>query len=156
MNDTFRIYSTVPSQILKQALMRGTLIASAGGALLLIAGAFLDAHVLSVYGFPIFALAILLVTYGLFPYRRLHQLTTFPDELCLTPTQLFYKRKGEIIMEIPCRWIAAARYHTLEKQPGLEVLLSMENQKEQTTLFFPYFGERKVLALLEQMELGAN
>lgn len=60
--------------------MRGTLIAGVGGGLFLGGGLYLTPETLSVWGLPLFVVAMGLMAFGLIPYRRLCRLEVNPYE----------------------------------------------------------------------------
>lgn len=133
--------------------------------MLLIAGAFIPVSLLKTWGLAILIVALLLITIGLIPYRRLTKLETSPDEIHCDDTFLFFIRKGKPIYQIPLSTIDRLEYVEKDALYGLCIWLKATEEKikvfnpeiachqhpicQGADLFFPYFSERSCKEIQE-------
>lgn len=112
MSDTIKLYSVVEASLVKQRLLRGSIPALTGIILLVLSGAFMPADQLSRWGFAILAATILLITWGLLPYRRLSYAQANPHSLELSSDGAFcYRgRRKTPILTVPFASVADIRY----------------------------------------------
>lgn len=115
-----------------------------GGALLiLIGGIFLPVGVLQICGIPIFFSGMLLIGFGLFPYRHLNRLQLKPHEIHYDGTQLLFLKQGKPFLQIKDTAIESLTYQEKKHLYGIHLRLCDGND-----FFFPYFSERTCNELL--------
>lgn len=103
--------SSIRPSLVRQAVMRGSYVSGAGGLLLLVCGAFLPMPLLKFWGFPIFLFGIALVTWGLWPYRRLKSIENNPYRIIVDDKEwLHFSGKGKPILSIPLENICKMEY----------------------------------------------
>lgn len=123
--DTITYYSTVKAEILKKSLFNGTLKATLG-LLVMFTGFFIP--------------GILLIGWGLIPYRKLKKLENNPYTLHLTESHLILQTKKRYIL--PLKEIQKIEY--IEGLP-FGILITTKER----TLFAPYFSKRTFTDLTE-------
>lgn len=154
------VKTSVNSQLKKDALLKGTLLAGLGMLVLIGGSVILTQEQLAQYGFFIFLFGIALVTYGMIPYRKLVRLEHSPDEIHVDDDHTWiYFRKGKKIAEIPQTAIESADFIAhdpdygiclqFKKKPSDKVKVCdsdahLQMDKYGCDLFLPYFTERSM------------
>ncbi|MCE5318367.1 MAG: hypothetical protein LLG04_13535 [Parachlamydia sp.] len=161
MIETLRLRTSIKPALKKALLFRGTLIATAGIALLLFAGLTLPVASLERWGLFILGIALLLITVGLLPYKRLTRLEIQPHELLLTTNQeiSFFQNR---IPRLTLIWsnIEKSAYIDHHSQYGIALWLknpdpALENTIQKCRqcygcdLFFPFFSARSYQEMIE-------
>lgn len=159
---TFR--SSIHRALKKSVLLRGTIWASIGVLLWVLAGVFLPLSVLTIWGAPILLLGGALIVVGLLPYRRLSRQENKPNELILTELDelyIFFERTGMFKVELKNietmayldddtrygigLWIKyPKKSHITLLNPHIKIDEYLKNcQKDyQCDIFLPYFSKR--------------
>lgn len=160
------VKTAVNSQLKKDALLRGSLLAGLGMLILIGGSIILTQEQLEQYGFFIFVGGIALVTFGMIPYRKLVRLENSPDEIHVNDDHAWvYYRKGKKIAEIPREAIESSDFVAhdpdygicvqLKKNPPSKVKVFMPDAQLQMNkygcdLFLPYFTERSMNQLSKE------
>jgi len=173
-NESVTIRSSIDSQVMKRALIKGTLWGGLGGLLLLIGGIFLPLQEMKIWGALLFIFSFGLITYGLLPYKRLRRLEENPDQLTMEDNWLHFLVRGKLLFSIPVEsidhleWIDSNGRDSNGNVYGIKVFLKNPLSKKviiqspkfdfakfrqdslkkyQSDLFFPYFSKRSFLSL---------
>jgi len=142
--ETIKLRSSIKPTLKRKVLMRGTLIAGLGGIILLYCGVFTPAETLEQWGMIPFLLAVILITVGLLPYRKLTRLETTPHEIVgYTNDRLDVFLKKRKRHSIPLDAIEGLHYIEKKDRYGIELYTAEGN------LFLPYFSERACRSLRE-------
>jgi hypothetical protein len=138
MNEDFlKLRTSIKPELMRKALFRGSLLGGTGVFLLVISGIFMPVPILSQWGIPIFLLAMLLIAFGMIPYRKLTRLEKSPNEIIISSDDLLtYCRKGKIIFQISLSSISSCSYIDDESVYGIKLIL-----QEGQEIFLPYFTE---------------
>jgi hypothetical protein len=145
------IRSTIPENLLKSALLRGSAIALGGCILLLLGLIFFDLSAFGLTSSLFFFVWISLLAYGLRPYRRLAHLQLKPSEIkWINDHQIVYYslvEKRKMIFQIKdikgCEFID-------NKYFGIKIILYKES--ETVDVFLPYFSRRAFKELNEWLD----
>lgn len=129
VKDTLTLRSSIHTPLLRYTLWRGTVLAVIGALLLLVGGAFIPPHQLSLWGFPIFIIGIGLITWGMLPYRQLKRLENTPNMLAVDPDWIILSVKNTPTLSIPVAVIEKVHYIEDGKNYGIGV-----NLKKPTSL----------------------
>lgn len=101
-SDSVTIYTSIKPQLKRFVLLRGTLIALAGVALIVYAGAFLGPSTLNNWGLAIFLSGAFFIALGLIPYKRVARIEEAPNKIIVTDRrQLHYYRHGKDVWTLP-------------------------------------------------------
>ena len=155
--------SSVKSSLMRFALLRGTILAGLGAAVL-IYGTFLPVKTLSVWGFPLFCLSLGMIAVGLLPYRKLRRLEMNPYEILIEDDQWWhFVAKGVCLFSIPINSVEKTEYLDEANQYGIKVFLkkpikeqikvhardfdmggfiATSRKRQKCDLFLPYFSAR--------------
>lgn len=102
--------SIIKPSLKKVALLRGTILGILGIALWLYGGIFLSTNSLTIWGWPIFIVGLLLITWGLLPYRKLTRLENNPNEIIVTDLEELYFKQGTPVFKIALENIEEMAY----------------------------------------------
>ena len=92
------LYTTIRQTTKKNLLVRGLILATLGSLLLFCMGTFASIGILSSLGFPTFVLSMVLIGWGLIPYRKYVKLETHPHQIYFEKTSLtFVSNRGNQI-----------------------------------------------------------
>lgn len=171
--ETITIRSGVLAPVMRQALMRGSLLAGIGVLSLLIGGAFLPVDLMKVWGPFLFLFGVALITWGLLPYKRLKRLEENPYTLTGEGTSwLHFSARGKALFSIPIVSIDHIDYLDQGNVYGIAVLLKepliqklvvddpnfdlgdfrrRSLKTHSCDLFLSYFSKRSFLALEEHL-----
>ena len=175
-NQVVHIYSTVRPELKKRVLLYGTAYAALGALLVLISGLFLPPFWMQYFGFPLLIIGILVIAWGLMPYKRVTRLETQPHELVVTDDQnLHYAVSGQHVLTVPLQAIERLSFCDENvdrygialdlksgmselvalKKPGTSVVsyLASMRRRYACDLFFPYFSQRSYRELTGSIEL---
>jgi hypothetical protein len=126
-----KLRSSINSDLLRFALIRGSIFAICGVVILLFAGVFLPAKELGVSGPFLVVTALLFITLGLYPYQQLKKLQTTPHEILLIDEEniLFsWKRKSALM--IPLKSIAKIEQVNKAYEYGIGIYLKNHDLSE--------------------------
>jgi len=125
---------------MRYTILKGTLIASLGGFLLVYCGGFLPPSSLSRWGIFIWTAGFALIAYGLIPYKSLLNLMTKPNEIIFDDReQMHYLSRGKHQFMVPVSLIEQISYVEGKLRYGIKLTFSREKQKN---VFLPYFSKR--------------
>ncbi len=131
--DHLKLFSVAKSKVKRYLLFRGITLGGLGMCILFVFGVWGTLSFLDVWGFPLFALAILLIAWGLIPYKRFSHLETHPHSILLEEKRLvFISNKGG-------RWSALytdihqLSYFESKRTYGLRI------ETEKSRVILPYF-----------------
>lgn len=171
--ESFILRTTISSQLMKHALFKGFAIAFLGILLALLAGVFIPSSLLQKWGWSVFLISFGLMTWGLFPYRRLSRLQLKPNQLVLTDVNhLNFYSKGTRILTLPLQSVnqmsyvddptfygIAVWFKPIPISPIVMYELTEVNKLRQygqkmggADLFFPYFNQRSYEELMTWRE----
>lgn len=125
---TLTYYSTVKADVLKKSLFWGTLKATLGLLVMFFGGPFL------------FIPGVLLIGWGLIPYRKLKKLENNPYTIHLTETHLILRTKKSTA-------ISLNEIEKMEYVDGMPFGILITTKER--TLFAPYFSKRTFTDLTE-------
>lgn len=173
IDDAPSIKTSVSSSWKSHILMRGTIMAVLGAAIMMIAGIALPPETMSNWGAILFFIGLFLIARGLLPYRRLTKLELNPDQLIVSDGTIHFLQGGRSVLRIPRRCIEAIRYVEESKLPyGLafdfQWPLPAELKEDDpyfkwmkrrrnalkyfnADLFLPYFSKRAYRTLMESL-----
>ena len=151
-----KYYSSINPSLMKKALIRSTLLGTAGVLVILVGGTILPTPQLQFWGLPIFLAGLLLISLGLIPHRRLTNLEKNPSELWFDGETLTFFRERKRIFQIPLSTIDKIEYIEDPQNYGWGIrfkrpLAPLDLKKaaslaahpfEGSDLFLPYFTER--------------
>lgn len=162
---------------MRHALMRGSLIAALGIALLVYAGAFIPAATLHIWGWLIYAFGIGLITFGLLPYRRLSRLEKKPHEIIVDDKdRLLFLLRGRKTFSVPTQSIDTIEFAPEKYMYGIAInlkrpiegkvivhdssfnmqrFMDASQKKHRCDLFLPYFTNRSCNILKEHLQIPA-
>lgn len=158
MKETLILRSSIRPRLLHKILMRGFFIALIGGLAIVLAGAFLSATFLQMWGFLIFISSLTLIALGLLPYRRLAKLASKPNEIHVLGYEMIeYYTQGQKMALIPCKAIKKMAYLENAEMRGIGIWID-PTEKESVILdpafningfhhqfdcdfFFPFFSQ---------------
>jgi len=148
------IYSSISPLLKQKALQKLLFFAVPAVFALILSAFFFTAQMHAQFGFPLFAGVLVLVTYGVKPYRKFCQLEVKPHKLGIDKEHLKFFSKGKLTLEIPVKHIEQLKYvenhslygialylkpfHSLNKDLSSWELQSQKHAKG-CSLFFPYF-----------------
>jgi hypothetical protein len=146
---TLTYYSSVTPFLKHQALKKLLLLAAPGALFLVISALFIQSQSI---GFIIFCSCLLMITWGLVPYRKIIQLERTPHKIFITKDTLAFFMKGREMFQIPTKDITKAEYQDDLKLYGIKAFLKdssslprshlgwhQQSKKIGCDLFFPYF-----------------
>ena len=163
------VRSCIKPTLKRRQLLKATLIAGSGVALLALTGSFVPPDYLRFLGWPLLFIGGALIAWGMVPYRRLCRKEDCPDELHVVNGQyLRYHVKGKPVFSVPFASIAAMRHIDSAGGYGIAVSLkegsapvivhdhrfdyprfrSRSERFSKTSLFFPYFSRQSMTRLL--------
>lgn len=137
----FKVQSSISRTLIRYTILKGTLIASVGGFLLVYCGGFISPPFLHQWGIFIWTAGFALVAYGLIPYKALLQLMIKPNEIIFDETrgQMHYMSRGKHQFVILVSLINRIKYIEGRLTYGIQFVFKDEKQK---TIFLPYFSKR--------------
>lgn len=149
--------SSIHPSLIRDAVIRGSCLAGAGGLLLFLGGIFLPTLLLNMWGFPIFLGGIALVTWGLWPYRRLKNLENDPYRIIIDDKHVLYMTwKGKMRVKVPLEAITKIEYIEQDNTHpyGIKIYFKNKLHKETqtTSLILPYFSKYAFEELAEVYE----
>ncbi len=158
------LHSMVKPELKKSLLLRGSVLAAMGGALLLFSGAMIPPAGLEVWGWPIVILSFGLIAVGLMPYRRLCRLESRPSKLLLTDdNEIIYLFNDRKRVTIPYEAVKKMEYLQNDGLYGVGIWIDLSASKKVVVhdptfnyqshqrvakrrfgcdLFLPFFSER--------------
>ncbi len=152
MADTLSLFSCVHPQLMRSTLFRGVGLALLGLTPLIYAGLFLPVTPLNRWGAPLFLLSMLLITWGLLPYRKLTRLEKKPDQLLIQENgTIEYYVRGILQLSMAQDEIDHVSYFHSPSKYGI-ALWRKASKQEISPLFFPYFSERSYRELESLLE----
>lgn len=123
-SETLRIETAVSPDYMRYVLFKGTFLAGLGVLLLVVCGAYMPPEVMEVWGLPVLAVGIGLITWGMFPYRQLKRMEVNPDTLVVVGDQyLQYLSRGKRVLTIPIRSIEKISHINRGRNYGIGVWL---------------------------------
>lgn len=147
--------SSIRPSLMRQAVIRGSYLSGAGGLLLLVSGAILSTHLLKLWGLPIFLISITLITWGLYPYRRLKNLENNPDRIIINQQEwLHFLRKGKAVFSTPLKNISQIKYIKEKHTYGIGVVLNLEESVRD--LYLPYFSKQAFQELNDHLNAQSD
>lgn len=174
MSDQITIRTSIKSGLKRSLLIRGTVLAAIGMALLLYAGITISLPVLSQWGAAIWLISIFLIALGMIPYRRVVKIENNPNQIMITDDGLVhYHRHGRDVFTLPLDAIEEVRFLedmglygiavTLKESerekipyPAISVVMQMFQwslkRNHSFDRFFPFFSERGARKLQELIE----
>jgi hypothetical protein len=173
MSEIIKLRSTIRPELMWSALLRGTLFATVGALLLIYGGTTLPKNSLIGWGIPLVLVSLMLIAFGLIPYRRLSRLQVNPDEIHIKETSFCFISKKKMCFTVP--FASIEKIELLERRAlyGIGVQLKhnpsekisvhdprFDMQRYQACsqkrfdcdLFFPYFTSHAVEELKEVFE----
>ncbi len=176
--DSITIRTSIRPGLKRFLLIRGTLLALIGVALLIYSGVFISVETLTNWGAAIVLVSFLLMAWGLVPYKRITKMEENPNKLVITEDEhLHYHRHGKDILTFPLKAIKDVKFIgekslygiALELEPdwkekvpdpALSVVMQMflysMKKRHQFDRFFPYFSERGAEEVKELVHLDAD
>lgn len=155
------IRSCIKPAFKKKMLLQGSWVAGLGAILLVLTAVFMPVATLKFWGFPIFVFAILFITFGLLPYRKLTRLELNPDVITMQETQCTFTHRGCLLFTIPYAAIHKMEYLESSHDYGIGIwfyhpsspkvivypkacVKNYQNKrcKEEADLFLPYFSQK--------------
>lgn len=161
MLDKIKFKTTVKPSFLRSFLVKGTLLSVLGILALIIT----SWPLLFGVKYLVFCLAIPCILLGLYPYKKLYQLVTNPEEIILDKESFTYvTTKGEHIT-LPIRKIHKLVFFEETKHYGIGLMLDkkskefLKNNKAQqkwqkrlgTDLYLPYFSRSSYAAIKDYL-----
>lgn len=164
--------SSIKSGLARSALVRGTILAGVGVLLLLWGGTWMSQEALSHFGTFIFLGGVLLIGFGMRPYRKLTKLELQPYEVRLGEHALLFVKSGQPLFDLPLALLDKVDYFEREQLYGISVSLKKTceeriavkdphfdmggylqkcQRRYGSDLFFPYFTKRSYQKLCEHM-----
>ena len=162
--EAIKLFTSITPALLRNALLKGTVIAGIGIILLTLAGTYIPPYLLTYLGPFILFIGGGLITWGLLPYRRLYSIENSPNELIfINGKQVQFIAKGREVYTIPFEMIENLDYLKKDNIYGIAVYLKKETSKKiivhnprfnmaafqknskkkyHCDLFIPYFSER--------------
>lgn len=166
-----KIRSSIKRQLLRQVLIKGTILAICGVLILLFAGIFIPSNWLQWIGPFLIIISLLLITLGLYPYQQLKKLETKPHEITLIDEHhILFSWKQNLRLIIPLNSIDKMEDIELDNQYGIALFLKNQGlntikvsdpnfslkkfqklcqEKYGCDLFLPYFSKRSFDLLQE-------
>lgn len=124
--ETFTIRSSISSSLMRKTLMRGTVLGGIGALTLLYAGIFLPLQQMKMWGPILFLFGLGMITWGLFPYKRLKRLEEKPNRLDIEGDDWLHFSAGEkSLFSIPMVAIDHLTY--IEKSHSYGIGLFLKN-----------------------------
>jgi hypothetical protein len=155
--NTLCFYSSVTPYLKHQALKKLLVLAVPGALLLLSSALTVESPSL---GFMIFSLSLLMITWGLMPYRKILHLERIPHKLEITQENLTFHMKQKSVFRIPLEEIKEVSFRenlklygicltlkNLEDLPGEYTRWHLQSKRLGCDLFLPYFRERHSVEL---------
>lgn len=133
MDHTEKFCSTITYALLHKTLIRGTFL-SLLGIFLFYVGNCLSPETLNSLGIFILIGGLALITWGLYPYRRLSKLQIFPNELYLNTTSLYFADRGKQTLSIPLSSILKFSYLEKKNSYGIAIWLKRPIPKKISVL----------------------
>jgi len=167
MKDSITIRTSIKPELKRFLLIRGSLLALIGVGLLLYSGVSIEVETLSHWGLAIFLTSILLIAWGLVPYRQITKMEENPNKIVITDDEmLHYHRHGKDVLTFPLSAIKEAHYiedmgvygitlTVKEKVPNPAISVIMQKflfalkRRHKFDRFFPFFSERGTKQLKE-------
>lgn len=128
------LFSKIRKTTKKNLLIRGLILATFGSLLLFGMGTFASIGTLSTLGFPTFALSMLLIGFGLIPYRKYVKLETHPHQVRFEKASLTFTSNRGNHLTIPYTEISEVSFIDGKHKYGV-----MLKRKGKGSLYFPYF-----------------
>ncbi len=132
----------VDARFKRKILLKGSFISFLGCLLLFVAGVFFPIHILSAFGIPIFFIGILMIRWGIGPYRKISKQELFPNELIFTKKTLSYRIQNQNAFSIPLNALKQIQFSSCKTTYGIKVLLNIPFS-EKILLHNPRFNIRK-------------
>ena len=151
--------------------LRGSYSGALGVALWLYGGIFLSTSSLTFWGWPIFLIGLILIAWGLLPYRKLTRLENNPNEIILTDLEeLYFSMQGTSTFKIALEnieemaylddnshygiglWIKSPKTkHIIVLHPTLDFQAYLKDCQKRyfCDVFFPNFSKRSFKELEE-------
>lgn len=170
-NTETTLRSTILPKLMHRVLWRGTCLAIAGAACLLIPGIIMSPVLMGIWGLPLFLAGMGLITWGLVPYRKLRKLEDNPYKIVISGEDAIqFSAKGKALFTVPREAIEQAAYCENETAYGIAIYLKSPLPKKLTVddagfnmadfrerslkehgcdLFLPYFSNRSFSTLEE-------
>lgn len=171
-NETVTLRSSVLPELMRQTLLRGTVLGVIGALTLLFGGVFIPIQEMKVWGPFLFLFSVAMITLGLLPYKRLKRLEEKPNTITIEGEEwLHFSAKGKPLFKIPIPSIDHISYIDKNhygiaiflKDPLPKKLMVQETHfdlaafykrslsQHQCDLFLPYFSQRSFYALQEYL-----
>ena len=160
MENELIIRTSLTPDYLKKILVRGFCLSIIGSMLLIGASIFLPEPLLNKWGWLLYFSALILITIGLLPYRKLSKLQNKPNEIRLIDRTFQFWTKGKCLLSTSVSDINSLSYRD-ENLPGIEIsfkknypfpqnLKSFQvvQGKETQQLVFLYFSKRSFNELM--------
>ncbi len=169
--DSITLRTSIKGDLKRFLILRGSLLALIGIALLVYSGAFISLQTLANWGIAIWFISFILIALGLIPYRRITRLEENPNTLTITDDgNLHYLRHGHDVLTFPLKSISKVSYveekglygiavdlDPKEKpnipNPPISVVMQMflipMKRRHKFDRFFPYFSKRSAYELNE-------
>lgn len=160
---TFR--TAIKPGLVRITLKRGAPLAVLGASIIIIGGTLLPLAALKIWGIPLFFLALILISIGWLPYRKLQRLELKPNTLEYDGEFLVYFQNGKGLFKIPILSIEKVDSLENESHYGLRIWLkepipdkirvlqrgfnyesymNRSGNRFGCDLFLPYFTQRNV------------
>ena len=168
--ETLTLRSSIDPQLSRSALFRGMSFAALGATILFYTGTQWTLEQLSHWGWLALALSLVLITLGLYPYRKLTQLELKPYELAISRDAVVFSQKGTDFFQVPLELLCQVRHYqkgavygisaqiispsplrirVLEKHFDMAAYLKRNQKRIGAELFFPFFSARSANELAE-------
>ena len=142
----FRCFSSLPTALYRRVLIRGSLLGFMGLSLLLFTGLIIPTHLIDPYGKWLAIAALLLISIGMLPVRKLQRLYKTPHFLSFNGQQLIFHKFGKMHWGCEAEEIQSMSFFHQNNRYGLKLSL-----KDQATYYFPYFSEKSVNSLIDNV-----
>ncbi len=110
MKDTLTIRGMISAKLMWRVLLRGSVLAMTGAAIIIYTGTQLSRSAVDYWGGPAFLLGMGLITIGLIPYRKLVKRSVKPAELLLDDESFTYIDDGKRCFSVLFRTIDRLEY----------------------------------------------
>ena len=111
VQDKVVIHTSISSNILKHTLLKGAAIANLGALIVIFSGSFLPLSLMKDWGLILFLFAMILVTAGLLPYRKMAKLQANPNQfILLDPNHAAFIEKGKKLLTLPLSSVKKSEY----------------------------------------------
>lgn len=145
--DKTTIRSSIKQELISNALIKGTILASLGIIPMLYGALFLNKETLGTWGIGLYLSGMALIAIGLIPYRNLSRAQKNPNEIIISEDEsITYKSKGKLAFTLPIKEIHSIRYLEREHLYGIELIINGKS------VFLPYFTEKSYERVKSQIE----